>query len=142
MKYCYIEATFLFSAVMKRSRLLITVLLSLFVFQSTWNLAAAYCIHEATDELSISHFGHHLDYNNEVKSVDSSSKLTKYLSQISEAEHDDHLPTVAYIFQSSSEQLEPERVAQDVQTSFVDLKNLYQSPDLNLPKPPPSFTSL
>ena len=51
----------------KRSGIFMTVLLSLFMFQSLWNVAAAFCDHENTgvtvSQSFSSHFGHHVAPN-------------------------------------------------------------------------------
>ena len=46
---------------MQRSAVFMTLLLSLFMFQSFWNVAAAFCAHEQPSEYStLTHFGHHV----------------------------------------------------------------------------------
>lgn len=45
---------------MMRSTTWITVLVGLFMFQSFWNVAAAFCVHEQQPQSQQSyHFGHH-----------------------------------------------------------------------------------
>lgn len=45
----------------KKSNIFITFMLSLFIFQSLWNVAAAFCVHEtlSTHSTTLPHFGHH-----------------------------------------------------------------------------------
>ncbi|MEX8136605.1 cation transporter, partial [Acinetobacter nosocomialis] len=43
---------------MPRSALFMSVLFCLLIFQSLWNVAAAFCAHE-NQEKALHHFGHH-----------------------------------------------------------------------------------
>ena len=126
---------------MKRSRLWITVLLSLFIFQSTWNVAAAYCVHESVTEPSVRHFGHHAGVDE--ATLKQSHKIFKYFDQLSENDHDDHLPSMLYIH-SHPNLVEVEHTKIDFRqkTVYIDIHNFYQAPYLNSPKPPPTYIPL
>jgi hypothetical protein len=52
-----------------------SVLFSLLIFQSLWNVAAAFCVHK-NQEKALQHFGHHADLN-DVATVHHDSKLHK-----------------------------------------------------------------
>lgn len=135
--------------IVQRSRLFITVLLSLFIFQGVWNVAVAFCIHEnRLDTQTISHFGHYsLTYKlqkPQSSNHDSSAQLIQYLDQIDDNDHDDHLPAVhsIHVCPQSADvvQVAFYHVSKFI---FLDQNNLYQSPYLNLPtQPPPSLTPL
>lgn len=128
---------------MQRSRLLMIVLFGLFIFQSTWNLAAAYCVHEKGGNFSFQHFGHHSYKENstdihQANAKHEVSQFVKYFDQISEYDHDDHLPTVSHIyFQLNTFDVKQKKINIDLKNIFLDWKNLYQSPDLNTLTPPP-----
>ncbi|WP_410487445.1 cation efflux protein, CzcI-like [Acinetobacter sp. SAAs470] len=129
---------------MKRSRLFITVLLSLFIFQSAWNIAAAFCIHgNNPDSALINHFGHHVlnqQHYNHTHSV-SSGSLLKYLDQINQ--HGDHLPSVNWVYILPQDTaIDPRMIIVFSPVIFWDQANFYQSPYLNIPIQPPVFSPL
>ena len=147
--------------IVKRSGIFMTVLLSLFMFQSLWNVAAAFCDHENTgvtvSQSFSSHFGHHVapncsqDLQQHQKpfiSNDATSnhqhhvQLNDFLNHL-EDDHSDHLPSFAhFIVADVSQQAEHPRFIAYPESSFIDWKNLYQSPDLFLPNPPPASAPL
>ena len=134
---------------MKRS-VLIAMLLSLFMFQSLWNVAAAFCAHETASSSSTSmvyHFGHHVDalqhdsapkntIHNQLKS-DSVKQASVFM------DHHDHLPSCLHIVVVDIEQYaqEPSRSGYLTQSAY-DWANSYQSPHLIGFNPPPVLTPL
>ena len=138
---------------MKRSSLFITVLLSLFIFQSVWNVAAAFCIHEGVkSSVSVEHFGHHSDEqkhhqkNTSIgQNIDEvqSSKFIQYLEQMDQDDHSDHLPSFAHIVLNHTN-IKVENFPQlnHLKVFNSDWKNFYRSPYLNFPDPPPVLSPL
>lgn len=133
---------------MKRSGFFITVILSLFMFQSLWNVAAAFCGHENLKITPIqnvqSHFGHHValhcetDVSHKKTAVYADSQLsTDFLNNFQD-DHRDHLPSFAHFIVADVQQQadQPKSVAY-FDSAFIDWENLYQSPHLFLQNPPP-----
>lgn len=134
---------------MMRSITWITVLVGLFMFQSLWNVAAAFCIHEEPVQAQQNyHFGHHqntlcageppLNHNSEP-----SEQLKNINNDLNIGEdHQDHLPSMTHLY------VQNERVV--IAHLSTDLKvipqfywaNGYQPPDLFPQSPPPLFSSL
>ncbi len=177
---------------MKRSGILITLLLSLFMFQSLWNVAAAFCVHENTTASSgLSHFGHHVTLHcsndqfenkwsdhaesafgqhafhqqnshfQDIKAIQDNSHLqalSEHPSQqdkpennlqfqnfinFLEDDHSDHLPSFAYfIVKDVQKQALQPKLTADPESAYSDWNNLYQSPHLYLPNPPPASSPL
>lgn len=156
---------------MKRSGIFITILLSLFMFQSLWNVAAAFCDHESTmnknkvniQRIVVGHFGHHVAVNcaqdqkqhaNQMPIFDghgsksvvhddqNNNKLNDFLSHLDD-DHSDHLPSFAHFMVADIQQSTeyPPFTAYPFST-FSDWKNLYQSPHLFLNNPPPIYSPL
>ena len=119
---------------MRRSAVLMTLLLSLFMFQSLWNVAAAFCGHETVSQSKGQHhFGHHV--------VDTSSCTTPHQQTtdhtasngsvpVSLQDHHDHLPSCFHV------------VVIEAQQPQYHWFNSYQSPDLTGHHPPPVLTPL
>ena len=149
---------------MKRSGVFITVLLSLFMFQSLWNVAAAFCDHEPAQASSNiflgQHFGHHQALNcsndqqqhqmnvsdphlkNKALDEGSSDQLYDFLSHLND-DHSDHLPSLAhFIVADVRQQADLPKLITYPESTFIDWKNLYQSPHLYLPNPPPVLSPL
>jgi hypothetical protein len=149
----------------KRSGIFITVLLSLFMFQSLWNVAAAFCDHENTaltaQKMMTQHFGHHSApncvqdqkqhshqlgaYEIEQPVVDSKQKpihqydasVSDFLSHLND-DHSDHLPSFAhFIVVDDQQSAELPKFITYPDSAFIGWNNLYQSPDLYLLNPPP-----
>ena len=134
---------------LRHSSLFISVLLSLFIFQSLWNVAAAYCGHENISQQSIldSHFGHHLPANAEVvtkQHIHSINQDTTDLPMpLSLQDHHDHLPSCFHVVVTEEQQLLDTpvlRVQQSEQQYYWS--NFYQSPHLSGINPPPLYTPL
>lgn len=133
---------------MKRSGIFITVILSLFMFQSLWNVAAAFCGHENLKIPPIqnvqSHFGHHValhcendaSHNKTAVYVDSQLS-TDFLNNFQD-DHRDHLPSFAhFIVADVQQQADQPKLMAYFDSTFIDWENLYQSPHLFLQNPPP-----
>lgn len=128
-----------------RSSTWITVLVSLFMFQSLWNVAAAFCVHEESIPLNQNyHFGHHSnvlcvsdvqhDYHQVLESIPNTLDLGE--------DHQDHLPSMNQL------------ILEQRQVSFIQIlfsytvrpeyfwNNDYRSPDLSSQSPPPEISPL
>ncbi|MFC6053412.1 cation efflux protein, CzcI-like [Acinetobacter portensis] len=132
---------------MKRSRIFITVLLSLFMFQSIWNVAAAFCVHESdVNRVTTSHFGHHSNKSSHEQHQSDNQKTSKfiqYLEQVENDDHSDHLPSLAHAFLvEHSSEINWNVSTYYIEDKFLDWSSLYQSPHLYLPKLPPIYTPL
>lgn len=134
----------------KRSHVFITLLLSLFMFQSLWNVAAAFCVHEESKSVRVMpHFGHHVTASCESKSHGMAKKSTTQptssfdLADFTQDDHSDHLPSFAHIMLTEAQHsaLSPVFIPKLVQVQF-NWQNLYQSPHLFLTTPPPVLTPL
>ncbi|WP_348637235.1 cation efflux protein, CzcI-like [Acinetobacter zhairhuonensis] len=135
----------------KRSRVYITLLLSLFMFQSFWNVAAAFCVHDAEPKsiAVLSHFGHHSTGSCESRAATVHPKNTVQvqtafdLATFQQDDHSDHLPSFAHIMLIEAQQLavSPVFIPKLVQVQF-NWQNLYQSPYLFPSNPPPVLAPL
>ncbi|WP_349628954.1 cation efflux protein, CzcI-like [Acinetobacter sp. ANC5681] len=132
---------------MRRSAVFMTVLLSLFIFQSIWNVAAAYCTHENSTEqiISDSHFGHHFSESSTKNSSDAEVvlKVSDTSKSINVTDHHDHLPTCTNVVVLASEQQlnEPIFRAHELKQKYYWV-DFYQSPYLSEFNPPPESTPL
>ena len=132
---------------MRRSAVFITLLLSLFIFQSLWNVAAAFCAHEKSSEYSsFYHFGHHV-----LESLHASEKHSAVTDQDASdlpmplilQDHHDHLPSCFHVVVTDAQQQlsEPVLPTQKLEHKYY-WSNSYQSPHLSSLNPPPVFTPL
>ncbi|UNT58092.1 cation transporter [Acinetobacter sp. ASP199] len=115
------------------------------MFQSLWNVAAAFCVHEEPITVNQSyHFGHHSnalcvsDTQHDRHQASESVSKTLDLGE----DHQDHLPSMTHL------------ILEQQQHSFIPLlfslavapkyawRNDYRSPDLNAQTPPPEFSPL
>ncbi len=131
----------------QRSAVFMTLLLSLFMFQSFWNVAAAFCAHEQPTEYpTLNHFGHHIPEN-----LDASGKHAVVADQdasdlpmpLSLQDHHDHLPSCFHVVVTEAQQQlnEPILRTHEIEQKYY-WSNLYQSPHLSQLTPPPVFTPL
>ena len=132
---------------LRRFSIFITVLLSLFIFQSLWNVAAAYCGHENINAKTsvLTHFGHHIPENQQ---VDTQSTLVNYQDAdlpmpLSLQDHHDHLPSCFHVVMIEAQQQldEPLLRVKEFKQNYI-WSNSYQSPHLSRLNPPPLFTPL
>ncbi|QDK99424.1 cation transporter [Acinetobacter tandoii] len=136
---------------MKRSRFFIALLLSLFMFQSFWNVAAAFCVHEEQPKrvTAMSHFGHHTSVSCESQAAAVHPKNTDQvqtafdLAAFQQDDHSDHLPSFAQIMLTEAQPaaVSPVFTPKLVQVQF-NWQNLYQSPHLFPSNPPPVLAPL
>lgn len=120
-------------------------MISLFMFQSAWNVAAAFCGHEEHLDHG-SHFGHHSillscqDEHDTHQPVESDTSLDATLNL---QDHHDHLPSFSHILMidARTELYQPQKINLDHQPLYSWI-NLYQSPDLAALTPPPLSTPL
>ncbi|MGL5403571.1 MAG: cation efflux protein, CzcI-like [Acinetobacter sp.] len=132
---------------MQRSAVFMTLLLSLFMFQSFWNVAAAFCAHEQpTEYRTLNHFGHHIPENLDVSeqhAVVADQVASDLPMPLSLQDHHDHLPSCFHVVVIEAQQQLDEPV---LRTHEIEQKyywsNLYQSPHLSQLTPPPVFTPL
>lgn len=137
--------------ILPRSRVWIAVVLSLFMFQSIWNVAAAFCTHEPSSSHSrVSHFGHHsvnaLDADFQVQtpsqdpsSVDADSSPVPLGLQ----DHHHHLLSCVHVvLMHIQQQPEPPLLQPQKSSPNYDWSNGYQSPQLSKANPPPVLTPL
>lgn len=128
-----------------RSMTWITVLVGLFMFQSLWNVAAAFCVHEESISVVQNyHFGHHTNAlcvsETQKHGHQAPEKQNNDLDWVEN--HQDHLPSMTHL------------ILEQQQHSFIPLlfslavapkyawRNDYRSPDLNAQTPPPEFSPL
>ena len=134
---------------MMRSTTWITVLVGLFMFQSFWNVAAAFCVHEQQPQSQQSyHFGHH---QNTLCASDSrqhdhngqSENIKTFSSDLEIGEdHQDHLPSMMHLI-VQNEKVDVFHPSSEVKVNpQFHWKNSYQAPDLFQQSSPPEFSPL
>lgn len=153
-----------------RSITWVTILVSLFMFQSMWNVAAAFCVHEDHNTQSVQpfHFGHHQNLlcdkekqfsqkHQHSDKKDSNSNLSTTSSHLDQkqlnqadidsnagkfTDHQDHLPSMANVilFKDTS-LIQPSNLFVETVPEFNWI-NAYRSPDLFELSPPPEHTPL
>jgi len=132
-----------------RSVTWITVLVSLFMFQSLWNVAAAFCIHEESAQIRQSqHFGHHqniLCVSHQVQPVshDDTQQFKKTGNDLQLGEdHHDHLPSMSHLIVQNEKIGLLSLPSGDKAIPQFYWNNSYQPPDLFQQSPPPEFSPL
>jgi len=77
-----------------------SVLFCLLIFQSLWNVAAAFCAHE-NQEKALHHFGHHAALSYEASQHSHTEKIevegTMHKAPLSLSDHHDHLPSCFHV---------------------------------------------
>ncbi|WP_155757913.1 cation efflux protein, CzcI-like [Acinetobacter rudis] len=138
---------------MRKSRIFLISLLSLFMFQAIWNVAAGFCLHEKnTQNVSIQHFGHHQSKMCEAPSTQQNKQSVQAdLTQSNNSnnisgfldDHHDHLPSFAHfiVVEPSTDSIRP-NAGYDTHLGNVVWNNLYKSPLLVSQNPPPEYASL
>lgn len=134
-----------------RSATWMTVLVGLFMFQSFWNVAAAFCVHEKQPESSqqVLHFGHHQNslcshqtlHHSDGAQVQEGSKHTAQDDAWGE-DHQDHLPSMGHLIIQKFQSYDLRQQTQVNTGSQFEWHNHYQAPDLFLHHPPPQFSPL
>lgn len=123
------------------------LLFALLLFQSLWNVAAAFCVHEETtlSHISTPHFGHH----QMTKSCQSEFKISHVQSHLStdfsflEDDHQDHLPSFnAMILVEEQDNFVFSSSQVIALVHLFPWYNFYQSPDIGLNNPPPILAPL
>lgn len=137
-----------------RSASWITVLVGLFMFQSLWNVAAAFCVHESISKPALQqsyHFGHH---QNTLCMSDQSETIFSGLDQHSQSQqadvqslqlgedHQDHLPSMTHFVVQHIQTDMMQTFDMSLQKPIFFWKNSYDSPDLTSLKPPPQISPL
>ena len=121
-----------------------TVLLSLFIFQSIWNVAAAYCAHEQTIEpLTITtHFGHH-DIDKSSKNQDAFAITEQDSDPVLTVNHHDHLPSCFHVvIVEAQEKIVSPLIQSSEPKQQYYWSNSYKSPHISKQDPPPILTLL
>ncbi|NUF17212.1 cation efflux protein, CzcI-like [Acinetobacter lactucae] len=132
---------------MSRSTVFLSVLFGLLIFQSLWNVAAAFCVHENQVKVS-QHFGHHADLNvyqslnqTDTKQVD--DVINDYEAPLSLQDHHDHLPSCFHVVMTDNAKQAQEAIVHVHELSQIYYwSNSYQSPHLDALNPPPVLTLL
>ncbi|WP_111857997.1 cation efflux protein, CzcI-like [Acinetobacter sp. CFCC 10889] len=125
----------------------ITLLFALLIFQSLWNVAAAFCVHEdiQPSRVNIPHFGHHQmtqACQNELKTPHHHVQVDYDFSFL-EDDHQDHLPSFnAMILVDEQDRFIFKSSQSITSLHFFPWYNFYQSPDLTQNNPPPIFAPL
>ncbi|MEC8886936.1 MAG: cation transporter [Pseudomonadota bacterium] len=142
---------------------LILIMMSLFIFQSAWNVAAAFCQHESVDfsQVHETHFGHHqvldecLSHENQVLEThgnnndgshaqqdDANNNINVKPQNLSQ-DHHDHLPSMNHILMQDAQPdiVQSNTFQPNLEPQFT-WNNLYQSPDLGAITPPPLSSPL
>ncbi|WP_217485913.1 cation efflux protein, CzcI-like [Acinetobacter sp. 10FS3-1] len=126
----------------------ITVLVGLFMFQSLWNVAAAFCAHEEQASLQRYHFGHHQNTlctsDNRQPSYHSQLDHLKQIGNDFELgeDHQDHLPSMTHLLVQDAKVMIVLPVFETQVIPEFYWKNSYQAPDLFQQSPPPEFSPL
>ena len=117
------------------------------MFQSFWNVAAAFCAHEQPSEYStLTHFGHHVP-----ETLDVSVKYSVAVDQdasdlpmpLSLQDHHDLLPSCFHVVVIEAQQQLDEPILHILESEQkYHWSNSYQSPHLSGLNPPPVLTPL
>ena len=138
-----------------RSTTWISVLVALFMFQSLWNVAAAFCVNEEQKTQVVTqqnfHFGHHQttlcvsdDKAHQQSSADSHTQTANDQFELGEdhQDHQDHLPSMAHLIIPKEKNYQlPLALELRVRPQFF-WHNAYQAPDLLGQHPPPELSPL
>jgi hypothetical protein len=125
----------------------VSILFSLLIFQSLWNVAAAFCMHE-NQEKALHHFGHHTALNvyqasPHAHSEQSDKVKTSHKAPLNLQDHHDHLSTCFHVVMTEvAKQAETPVVHVQELSQIYHWSNSYQSPHLTALKPPPVLTPL
>ena len=117
------------------------------MFQSFWNVAAAFCAHEQPSEYStLTHFGHHVPETLDVSvkhSVAVDQDASDLPMPLSLQDHHDHLPSCFHVVVMEAQQQLDEPMLRILESEpRYHWSNSYQSPHLSGLNPPPVLTPL
>lgn len=120
-----------------------SVLFSLLIFQSLWNVAAAFCAHE-NQEKALHHFGHHAALNvYQAHTEQKDAGNISHKAPLNLQDHHDHLPSCFHVVMTEvTKQAEAPVVHVQELSQIYHWSNSYQSPHLTALKPPPVLTPL
>ena len=135
-----------------RSTTWLSVLVALFMFQSLWNVAAAFCVHEEQKAQVVTqqsfHFGHHQttlcvsdDKAHQQISINDHTQTANDQFQLGE-DHQDHLPTMAHLIIPKEENYQLPLAFELRECPQFFWHNAYQAPDLLGQHPPPELSPL
>ena len=147
---------------LKQRASLFVLLIGLFMFQSIWNVAAAFCLHENETQnvAEVAHFGHHQTQGAcHSSTLSESSLLLKDLSttqdHLTEANaldansqinfddnHHDHVPSMSLLVLVNKQDIPLSLGNYHVALSNFSWLNLYQSPHIIALSPPPQIAPL
>ncbi|MEO9280509.1 cation efflux protein, CzcI-like [Acinetobacter sp. WA-87] len=131
---------------MPRSALFMSVLFCLLIFQSLWNVAAAFCAHE-NQEKALHHFGHHAALNYEISQHGHTEKTdvagTTHKAPLNLSDHHDHLPSCFHvvIVEAQEKIVSPLMRSSELKQQYY-WSNSYKSPHISKQDPPPVLTLL
>lgn len=131
----------------QRSAVFMTLLLSLFMFQSFWNVAAAFCAHEQpTEYRTLNHFGHHIPENLDVSekhAVVADQDASDLPMPLSLQDHHDHLPSCFHVvIVEAQEKIVSPLIQSSESKQQYYWSNSYKSPHISKQDPPPILTLL
>ncbi|MDU5496179.1 MAG: cation transporter [Acinetobacter baumannii] len=124
-----------------------SVLFSLLIFQSLWNVAAAFCVHK-NQEKALQHFGHHADLN---VYQSSDHMQTEHVGIVENSEnaplswqdHHDHLPSCFHVvIVEAQEKIVSPLIQSSESKQQYYWSNSYKSPHISKQDPPPILTLL
>lgn len=134
-------------SLLNRKSAFITFVLSLLLFQSFWNIAAAFCVHEHTSQASsVRHFGHHqatICHQDDNQNLAYKNSLNKQFNSMLGDDHHDHLPSYSsVILPIVNQELDQPIYVENKIRPQVEWKNSYKSLYLSSLSPPPEFSPL
>lgn len=126
------------SVIVKNTSTFLVLLTALLLFQSVWNVAAAFCNHETVTSSKEWHLGHHVSGHAHT----AHAEQAKSMKIVDTDDHSDHLPSFAPIILASETMYHQHRGSQMDAIRHLDWNNSYQSPYLEFNSPPPMLTPL
>ncbi|MFV5332865.1 cation transporter [Acinetobacter baumannii] len=135
---------------LRRSSIFISVLLSLFIFQSLWNVTTTYCGHENSSQQSTldSDFGygivsHAESITKQQHSYSIDKEMIDLPMPLSLQDHHDHLPSCFHVVLTEiQQQLKVPVFPVQISEQKYYWSNFYESPYLSGINPPPLFSKL
>lgn len=117
------------------------------MFQSFWNVAAAFCAHEQpTEYRTLNHFGHHIPENLDVSekhAVVADQDASDLPMPLSLQDHHDHLPSCFHVvIVEAQEKIVSPLIQSSESKQQYYWSNSYKSPHISKQDPPPILTLL